>query len=283
MPVNQRPQLGNACILLVLRQKAQSLVQLRRRSLRVAAEALQHRVVRLDGVVVVLLPVGNLAQVELRRARRVVHRVVVHHVAKLAARKVVLRRVEVPHRGLHRRLHRRSLRAGRLPGARCACCRHRTRRCARYGCLRRRLNVLQLALYVLDGLVELRHPRLQLVNRVVQALDLSAHRIQLAARVLALRVQLLLHRVHGLSHLVGLVGGLLHQVLQHAKARVHGRLQALHHVHQLLHLRLQRDDLLRRCVGAHRCKGQQGRQYSGGRNPVPNSSTSSIHLSPVCG
>ena len=74
-----------------------------------------------------------------------------------------------------------------------------------------------------------------------------------------LRVQLLLQGVHGRGHLVGVVGGLLRQVLQHAKARVHRGLQALHHVQQLLHLGLQLDDLLRNRVGRYGGRSQHAR------------------------
>ena len=66
--------------------------------------------------------------------------------------------------------------------------------------------------------------------------------LPLAAVVL--RVQLLLQRSHGGGHLVGFVGGLLRQVLQHAHLRVQRRLQPLHLIQQLLHLRLQLHDLL---------------------------------------
>ena len=65
-------------------------------------------------------------------------------------------------------------------------------------------------------------------------------------------VDLLLQVVHRRAHLLGLVRGLLRQVLQHAKARVQRRLQPLHHVQQLLHLRLQLDDLLRNRVCPYR-------------------------------
>ena len=114
----------------------------------------------------------------------------------------------------------------------------------------RSLDVLQLRLQILNRLVELGDARLQLVDRIVQRLHLAGDGIQLAAARFALRVDLLLQSVHGRGHLVGVVRGLLDQVLQHAETGVQGGLEPLHHVQQLLHLRLQLDDLLRAaCAG----------------------------------
>ena len=70
--------------------------------------------------------------------------------------------------------------------------------------------------------------------------------VQLAADRIVLRGELLLQRGHGRGHLVGVIGRLLGQMLNDAQARVQCRLDALHPVQQLLHLRLQLDDLLRR-------------------------------------
>ena len=66
-----------------------------------------------------------------------------------------------------------------------------------------------------------------------------------------LLIDLLLQRVDRLAHLVGVIGGLLHQVLQNPKTGVEGGLQALHHVEQLLHLGLQLDDFLWSRMRAH--------------------------------
>ena len=93
-------------------------------------------------------------------------------------------------------------------------------------------------------------------------------------------VDLLLQRVHGRGHLVGVVRGLLRQALQHAEARVQGRLDALHIVHQLLHLRLQFDDLLRRGVRRHG-RGDNNQCGECRRQNTIAKCVSSLHDSPV--
>jgi hypothetical protein len=108
----------------------------------------------------------------------------------------------------------------------------------------RALDVLQLALQVLDRLVELGDARLQFVNGVIERLNLSGGGIDFAAQAVALLVDLLLQSVHRLAHLVGIVSGLFDEVLQDPEPCVEGGLKALHHVEQLLHLGLQGDDFL---------------------------------------
>ena len=85
-----------------------------------------------------------------------------------------------------------------------------------------------------------------------------------------LAIQLLLQFVHGGVHLLGLVRGLLRQVLQHAKPRVQRRLDPLHHVQQLLHLRLQFDDLLRNRVCPHRRQGNDDGKQRRRENTIAN-------------
>ena len=63
----------------------------------------------LIAVGVVLLLVGNLAEIELRGAGQVVQRIVVHHVLKLALRHLVPSGGEVTHPGLQSLLQRRRL------------------------------------------------------------------------------------------------------------------------------------------------------------------------------
>ena len=77
---------------LSIASSASPLCSWRRGSLGVAAEALQHRVVGVDRGLVILLLVGDFAQIKLRRAGQVVQRIVVHDVLKLALRHLVARR-----------------------------------------------------------------------------------------------------------------------------------------------------------------------------------------------
>ncbi len=115
-----------------------------------------------------------------------------------------------------------------------------------------------------DRLIELGDARLELIDGIVQRLHLAGNGVELAAGPFRLRIELLLQRIHRGGHLVGVVGGLLHQVLQHAEACVERRLKTLHHVEQLLHLRLQLDDLFGGRVGRSRRGGENESQGGGG-------------------
>ena len=90
---------------------------------------------------------------------------------------------------------------------------------------------------------------------------------------------LLLQGVHGRAHLLGLVRGLLRQVLQHAKARVQRGLQPLHHVQQLLHLRLQLDHLLRGRVRPHRRRSKNHGKQRRRKKTIANCTSLSAYSS----
>ena len=110
MALDKRAQILNACGLLVHLQQSEPLPQLRCRRLRAAREAFKNRVVGSHCVGIILLPVGDLAQVELRCAGHVVQRIIVKHVLELARGHIVLGGVVIPHAGLECFLERRSLR-----------------------------------------------------------------------------------------------------------------------------------------------------------------------------
>jgi hypothetical protein len=147
----------------------------------------------------------------------------VHHVLELAGGHVVPGGVVVAHAGLEGLLERRNL-VGRRDAAGQAVRGRRYATGRESACGRstggRALDVLQLGLQVLYRFIQLGNAGLQLVDRVVQRLHLAGDGVQLAVARLALRVDLLLQGVDGRGHLVGVVRGLLHQVLQDAEAAI---------------------------------------------------------------
>jgi len=142
------------------------------------------------------------------------------------------------------------------------------------------LDVLQLSLQILYRFIQLGNARLELVEGVVQRLHLAGDGIQLTVARLALRVNLLLQGVDSDGHLVGVVGGLFHQVLQDAEAAIQGGLEPLHHVEQLLHLGLQLDDLLRGRVRGNGRGGQEHGEDSRGEETIAKV-VRFQHISPI--
>jgi len=146
---------------------------------------------------------------------------------------------------------------------------------------RGRLNVLKLALKVLNGLVELSDARLEFVDRVVQRLNLAGCGVDFAAERIVLLVQLLLKGIHGLGHLIGVVSSLLDEVLKDTEFLVEGGLHALHHVEELLNLRLESDDLFRGSVCPDRHEYDDCREDDRSDNRAMAKSECFWHRSPT--
>ena len=115
MALDEQAQLVDAGVLLVHLQQRQASCELRGGSLGIAGEAFEHRVVGLDRFSVIELAVGDFAEVELRRAGQVVHRVVVQHVLKFAGGHIVVGGVVVAEAGLKVSLSGGAVLAGGAP------------------------------------------------------------------------------------------------------------------------------------------------------------------------
>jgi len=85
---------------------------------------------------------------------------------------------------------------------------------------------------------------------------------------LRLCIDFLLHGVDGDGQLVGVVGGLLDQMLQDAKTSVEGGLEPLHVVKELLDLGLQLDHFLGRGMRGDRRGCESERERCGGEKAV---------------
>ena len=120
----------------------------------------------------------------------------------------------------------------------------RARRSRRSTTRRHLVHILHLALDSLHLRGQVSNPRLQLIDRIIQRLNLRRKLLIACSALVVLCLQRSRQRVHRRHHLVHAVVVLLHQVDDHAHALVVGGLQVLHHVLQLLHLGLQLNHFL---------------------------------------
>src|ERR1700739_2247846 len=100
MALDEQAKLVDAGISLALLNERKSLVELRCRSLGISAEAFEDGVVILDRLSVVLLAICDFAEVKLRAAGEIIHRVVVDDVLKFTRSNGIFSGVVVAQAGL---------------------------------------------------------------------------------------------------------------------------------------------------------------------------------------
>ena len=236
------------------------------RGLGAARKLIKDILIVLDGLGEVSLAEGDLAEIELGAGRKIVLRVGLQELTELPGGKIIAGTVIVGNRALIELVDRRRLRllrlllhglglAGRRLGiirraglAICHCLTGLAWRICLTAC-RLGLNILQLRLEGLQGLVHLIDAGLELVDRVVEVLNLSG---KLAVIILRLVGYLLLQAIHCLGQAIHIVRSHLKRMLHDGHAGGLAVLKVLDLILKLLHLFLELNDLFGDGMSARR-------------------------------